>query len=190
MSLKPKRRKCRCCNKFFFLDYRNHDRQHYCGKPTCRRASKLASQRRWFRKPANRDYFRGPENVRRVQAWRQAHPGYWKKKSPTSENTQAAPPQPVNVRQSSCNARPSPLCTLQDSCLAKNPGFIGLIAMISGLTLPEDIVITAGLVIEQGLNILGSTVPRLTQRNAKPCPVYDRQTSAPRGSAAANPPKL
>ena len=68
MSLRPKRRKCRCCNEFFFPDYRNHDRQHYCGKPACRHASKRASQQRWFRKPANRDYFRDAENVKRVRA--------------------------------------------------------------------------------------------------------------------------
>ena len=58
MSLKPKRRKCRCCSEFFFPDYRNRDRQHYCFKPACRQASKLASQRRWLRTPTDRAHFR------------------------------------------------------------------------------------------------------------------------------------
>ena len=75
MSLRPKRRKCRCCSEFFFPDYRNQNRQRYCSKAACRHASKLASQRRWLGKAANRHYFRGPENVRRVQAWRQAYSG-------------------------------------------------------------------------------------------------------------------
>jgi len=163
MSQKPKRRKCRCCSEFFFPDRRNHDRQHYCGKPACRQASKLASQRRWLRKPANRDYFRDPENVNRVRAWRQAHPGYWKTKNPPSQSTQVIPPQGLNPVQSSCNVPPSPHSTLQDFWLAKEPGFIGLIAMITGRTLQEDIAATASRVVEQGRNILGLSAPRLTQ---------------------------
>ena len=67
MSLRPKRRKCRCCNEFFFPDYRNQARQLYCDKPSCRQASKSASQRRWFRKPANRDYFWDPKNAEHVR---------------------------------------------------------------------------------------------------------------------------
>jgi len=42
----------------------------------CGRAGKAASQRRWLHKPKNRDYFKGPANVQRVQTWRAAHPGY------------------------------------------------------------------------------------------------------------------
>ncbi|SRR6266403_222210 len=163
MSLSPKRRKCLCCSEFFLPDYRNQERQHYCGKPACRQASKQASQRRWFRKPANRDYFRGPENARHVKEWRKAHPGYWRKKQPVSDGTQVATPQQVNPVQSSCNVPRSPLGTLQDACLAQNPGFIGLIALITGRTLQEDIVATARRVVEQGQNILGLTLPE--QRN-------------------------
>ena len=188
MSLRPKRRKCRCCREFFFPDYRNHERQHYCGKPACRHASKLASQRRWFRQPANRNYFRDPENVERVRQWRQAHPGYWKKDTSAPESAQAVPPQQVNPVQSSCSVPPSPLGTLQDFCLPQNPGFIGLLSLITGRTLPDDIAPIARRVVEQGQNILGLTLPE--QRHQKPCPVYDLQTSAPRGSATANPPKL
>ena len=188
MSLSPKRRKCLCCSEFFSPDYRNQDRQHYCGKPACRHASKLASQHRWSRKPANRDYFRDPENARHVREWRQAHPGYWKKKKPVSDGTLVIPPQQVNPVQLSCNAPRSPLGTLQDVCLAQDPGFIGLIAMITGRTLQEDIAATVRRVVEQGRNILGLTLPE--QRNQTPCPVYDRQISAPSRSAAANPPEL
>ena len=63
--------------EFFAPEGRNAFHQSYCSKPECRRASKAASQRRWLAKPANRNYFRDQENVRRVQEWRQAHPtGY------------------------------------------------------------------------------------------------------------------
>ena len=66
---------------FFFPDYRNWKQQHYCGKPDCRQASKLASQRRWYRKPKNLSYFRNGEGTDRVRTWRKAHPGYWRQKT-------------------------------------------------------------------------------------------------------------
>jgi len=79
MNFKHNRCKCRCCNLFFHPDPHNPRRQFYCFEPDCRRASKAASQRRWLRKPANRDYFRDGANVERVQQWRKANPGYWKR---------------------------------------------------------------------------------------------------------------
>src|SRR5207244_12198970 len=88
MSRSKTRRKCRCCTKFFIPDPRTEDRQRYCSKPACRHASKAASQRRWLSKNGNGDHFRGAHEVRRVQLWRQRHPGYWKKK-PSSQDTQA-----------------------------------------------------------------------------------------------------
>lgn len=188
MSLRPTRRKCRCCSEFFFPDYRNPDRQCYCGKPACRHASKLASQRRWLRQPANRDYFRGADNAKRVREWRKAHPGYWKGKTPLSKNSQVAELQQVNTAQSSCNAPRSPLGTLQDFCLAKEPGFIGLLSMITGRTLQEDIAPIARRVVEQGQYILGLTFPE--QRNQDPCSVYDYQASAASRPAASNPAQL
>jgi hypothetical protein len=189
MSLRPKRRKCRCCSEFFFPDYRNQDRQHYCGKAACQHASKLASQRRWSRKPTNRDYFRDPENARRVRDWRKAHPGYWKRKTPRSDSNQAAQPQQVNPVQSSCNVPGSPLGTLQDFCLANEPGFIGLLSMITGRTLQEDIAPIARRVVEQGQYILGLTFPE-QRNNQKSCPVHDHQASAASGAAAADSAKL
>jgi len=188
MSDRPTRRKCRCCNEFFFPDYRNRRRQHYCGQPACQHASKLASQRRWLGQPANRDYFRGPKEVARVRAWRQAHPGYWKRKVPPSGGTQVIAPQRLNPVQSSCNVPSGLAGMLQDFCLPQHPGFIGLLSMITGRTLQEDIVATARRVVEQGQNILGLKLPE--QRNPTPVPVYDRQTSVASGSAAANPTQL
>jgi hypothetical protein len=184
MSLRPTRCKCRCCSEFFVPDYRNQDRQHYCSKPACRQASKKASQQRWRRQPANRDYFRGPDNVQRVQAWRRDHPGYWKRKAPVSAKGQAAAPQAFNPKQASCNATASALRTLQDYCLAEDPGFIGLLSMITGATLQEDIAATARRVVEQGRNILGLTRP------AEKFSAYDLQAFAPGGPAAPDPAQL
>ena len=76
------RRKCKCCRKLFRPDPRNRRHQYYCSAPTCRAASKAASQARWLAKPENQNYLRGPVHVARVQAWRSRHPGYWRKERP------------------------------------------------------------------------------------------------------------
>jgi hypothetical protein len=77
------------CKTFFDPDPRNVGRQHYCAKPRCRQASKAASQRRWLRKPANQDYFRGPAHVERMRQWRQHHPGYGRRKASQASDAPA-----------------------------------------------------------------------------------------------------
>lgn len=74
----PERHKCLFCGDMFRADPRNARHQKYCSQPACRKASKAASRRAWLAKPPNQDYFRGAENVARVQLWRVAHPGYWR----------------------------------------------------------------------------------------------------------------
>ena len=69
-------RKCLCCQLFFDVDRRIGERQRYCPKPDCQRASKAASQAAWLAKPHNQDYVRDPVHVARVQTWRAQHPGY------------------------------------------------------------------------------------------------------------------
>ena len=155
MSRTLTRRKCRCCTKFFFPDPRTADRQRYCSTPACRQASKAASQRRWLSKEGNGDYFRGANQVNRVQLWRQSHPGYWKKRKPSSQSTQTIAPQSPNPDQSSCNVPRALRRTLQDDCLAQDPAFVGLISMITGSTLQEDIATTTRQLLLRGRNILG-----------------------------------
>jgi hypothetical protein len=62
--------------------------QKYCPELQCRAASKMASQRRWLHKPENRHYFRGPQHVSRVQAWREQHPDYGQKGSISGRSLQ------------------------------------------------------------------------------------------------------
>ena len=162
MSRTQTRRKCRCCTKFFFPDPRTEDRQRHCSQPTCRKASKAASQRRWFSKNGNGDHFRGANEVRRVQLWRKAHPGYWKKNNPSSESTQVVEGQTANPDQSSRNVPRALTSTLQDDCLAQHPAFVGLISMVTGSTLQEDIAVTARQLLLRGRNILGCVSPETT----------------------------
>ena len=168
MSSPPTRRKCRCCCKLFLLDARTTDRQHYCSKPACRQASKAASQRRWLSKAGNGDYFRGADQVRRVQQWRQSHPGYWKGQSRSSESTQPVGYQRADADQSSCNVPRGLPGTLQDYCLAQDPAFVGLISMVTGSTLQEDIATTARQLLLRGRNILGFVLPETTQTPTEP----------------------
>jgi hypothetical protein len=47
--------------------------------------SKASSQRKWQGQPENRGYYRGPEKVQKVRAWRAAHPGYSKRPRKTTD---------------------------------------------------------------------------------------------------------
>src|SRR5271166_5239642 len=76
----PSSCKCLHCREFFIPCPNSRHTQRYCGKSECRKASKAAAQAKWLNKPQNRSYFHGPENVERVQRWRERHPGYWRKK--------------------------------------------------------------------------------------------------------------
>jgi hypothetical protein len=168
MSRPQTRRKCRCCNRFFIPDPRTEDRQRYCSKPACRQASKAASQQRWLRKDGNGDYFRGVDEVRRVQLWRQRNPGYWKRKSPSSQGIQPVDIQSTKPDQSSCNAPRGLPSALQDHCLAQDPAFVGLISMVTGSTLQEDIAATTRQLLLRGRNILGGVSPETTLTTVQP----------------------
>jgi hypothetical protein len=187
MSGKLSRRKCRCCRKFFFPDYRNWHHQSFCSAAACRQASKVASQRRWRRTSFGSNYHRGEHEVWRVQQWRLANPGYWKRSKPTSKPPQPIDPQPVNHEQSSRNVPRSEPRTLQDFCLTQDPAFVGLISMVTGSTLQEDIAQTARNLLLRGQNILGLKIPG--QPSANTSPGYEK-TSTPSGSPAPSPHRL
>lgn len=154
--MKTGTRRCKClhCKEFFLPDYRNRERQHYCSKPECRRISKRRSQKAWLSKPQNQDYFQGPANVVRVQQWRKTHPGYWK----------LAPQKLSDALQEACVAHAaaiqavapsSPARTLQDLCSLQTPLFVGLISMLTGGTLQDDIAVTTRQLVAKGHDILG-----------------------------------
>ncbi len=135
---KQRRRKCRSCGELFRPDPRNLRHQRFCSKSSCRRASKAESQRRWLAKPDNREYFRGPENVERVRAWRAARPGYWRR---LSANTRSAL-QEHSLTQAADNNEQSASLTnspLQELSHAQPLVLMGLIAQLTGATLQEDI---------------------------------------------------
>jgi hypothetical protein len=156
MKSTPRRCKCLHCSHLFDPDPRNRGRQKYCSALACRQASKQASQRRWARQPANRDYFRGPDHVRRVQQWRREHPGYWRRSlRPGRTLQESCPAQVPAVQEVVAAPLPEPSGpALQDLCRVQTPLLVGLIAQFSDGALQEDIVNFTRRLIVKGQTIL------------------------------------
>ncbi len=148
-----KRKKCRSCKCLFVPDHRNRNRQKYCCKPECRKASKAKSQKKWFAKQENRFYFSGPLNVKRVQEWRKQNPGYWKHSKKLIPLQEPLKNQPVdNINEKSQNANKA----LQDSLINQSPVIIGLISNFIGSALQDDIAETLLRMQQSGQDILYS----------------------------------
>jgi len=154
---------CLFCGKLFRADARNARHQKYCPEPACRKASKAASQRAWLAKPENRDYFRGPEHVARVQSWRAGHPEYWRRTKGTRRVAPAAtvalqdvcPTQEVEIKAVLPDI-PQP--TLQDLLLDQPAVLIGFIAQFTGSALQDDIARSTRRLLELGHDILAGRV--------------------------------
>jgi hypothetical protein len=150
--MKQGKRKCLCCAQFFQPDPRNRRHQRYCSKPACRSASHAASQAHWVSKPENRDYFRGPIHVARVQAWRQAHPGYSNRArgrvgAALQEDCRA---QAIEVSSHSADL------ALQEISRAQPLVLLGLIAHVTHCALQEDIAAALRRLIELAQDVLGA----------------------------------
>lgn len=176
-------RKCLCCNEMFHPDARNRRHQQYCAKDACRKASKAARQARWLAKPENRDYFRGSANCERVRQWRLANPGYSRRKT-------AAHPvalQDVSNPQLVANESPEASCTpspLQDDSLLQPALIVGLIAVLTGHVLQDDIATTVRLFINRGRDIL-RIVPEGPESD-----LHEKQTTPVSGTPATRAPPI
>lgn len=140
---RPAQHNCLFCGAFFRADLRNARHQKYCSETNCRKASKVASQRAWLAKVENQDYFRGPENVARVQSWRAIHPGYWRRAKGERRQTPRAPV----ALQDRCPAQATEIAddsqgvlqpALQDLLLDQPAVLIGFIAQFTGSALHQQ----------------------------------------------------
>lgn len=181
----PALMKCLCCQEVFRPSPGNRGRQKYCSRSECRQASKQESQRRWLAKPDNQDYFRGSGHVERVRAWRQANPGYWRKRRrPGREPLQDfAPHQPVNNQQV-VDDDPKELFvrTLQDIGQVQAPLLVGIVAQFIDSPLQEDIVGYVRRMVAKGQDLLGMTSSRSIHSTSR---LHDRKTNPPSRSAPA-----
>ena len=148
-----RRRKCLCCGELFRPDPRNRRHQRHCGEAACRKASKAASQRRWLAKSENRDYFQGAINVARVQAWRAAHPGYWRRPraQPATALQEDCSTQGIETHSDSDFFAPA---ALQEALAAQPTVLIGLIAHLTDSALQEDIAKASRRLLQLGHDIL------------------------------------
>lgn len=177
----PAARKCLFCNEKFHPDARNRRHQQYCAKSPCRKASKAARQARWLAKPENQNYFRGSANCERVRQWRLANPGYSLRKAACRPVAlqDISNPQPVENKTSipSCMASP-----LQDVLLMQPALLVGLISVMTGHALQDDIAASARVFLSRGRDILrmarGSPDLPDHENQAHPLP----RTTAPRAS--------
>ena len=163
------RRKCHHCQCFFHPDPRNRYRQRYCKETACRRASKAASQRRWLAKPENQNYFRGPDQVARVQTWRQANPQRSTTRVTRSQST-ATPTEQNNepMLQETLTQQPVDFKgenevlskeTLQETLNTQHLVLTGLIGKFADSVLQEDIAHMTNQLVRLGRDIVGGRSP-------------------------------
>lgn len=110
--------------------------------------------RAWLARPENQNYFGGVHNAKRVRDWQKEHPDYWKnttrhKRRTLQNDCKAQAP----VQQSVVDN--SPLRTLQNACSMQVPLLVGLISMLVGSTLPDDIAASLRQMLIKGHDILG-----------------------------------
>lgn len=158
-------RKCLCCGLLFTPDHRNRTRQRYCAAFACRRASHAASQAAWLNRPENVAYFRGPEHVARVQAWRRAHPGYSRGRRALQDPLIG---QVIEATAQSVVGRAPAAAPLQDLLRAPSPVLAGLIAHLFDATLQEDIAATARRLVQLGQDVLRRGHDEAKQTGALP----------------------
>jgi hypothetical protein len=159
MAYPAQKYNCQHCNRLFRPDHRNVTRQRFYCKPECRQASKVDSQRRWLQKPENLDYFRGSDNVKRVQLWRQDNPGYWRRTPP---NVSADPdalqetlmPQEMETQALNEGDEKSVRDALQETFFMQPAVLVGLIAQLTGCALQEDIALMTRRLQQLGRDIL------------------------------------
>ena len=104
-------------------------------------------------KTENENYFRGPDNSRRVKDWRKRNLGYWRKKKSSAQ----APLQEVCQEQLAANEElksEKKSDALQEVFLMQPAVVVGLISMMTGNSLQEDIAQTARVLVRKGRDIL------------------------------------
>ena len=161
--MKRTRRKCLNCGQLFRPDPRSVRHQRYCSTPACRKASKAASQARWLSKPHNRNYFRGPEHVARVRAWRVANPGYAQRGRPALQEDSLR-----QLADKEEKTGPLTTTTLQEGSYAQALVLTGLIASLTGTALQEDIARSARRFQQLALDILQGQPRHGSQTPASP----------------------
>jgi len=196
-----RRRKCGHCGRLYEPDPRNRWHQKFCSQAPCQQVSKVASQRRWARSSLGRAYFRRPKNADRVRIWRERHPGYWRKRrkrsvalqdilipqvlAPQADNPdlkgrlkQNSPSLPSAFSSVEADFGGGKALALQDVLFLESPAWLGLVAQLTGVALPENIAAFTRRLILLGRQIQGQATAARRQADGS------SQTSSVPGAAA------
>lgn len=175
------RRKCKHCGKLYQVNPRRCKLQTYCGEKICQQVSHAASQRRWLAKPDNQDPHRASDAVIRVQAWRKAHPGYWRRcrKRPVALHDESAP-QPIDIKEDKSDLTP---VALHDVIWSQHTLLVGVISSLTGITLHDEIDETMRTYQSRGEIILGIVPGMKPSQGAD----HGRETRVVSGTVAAGP---
>lgn len=156
-------RNCLHCKRPFDPDYRHRHDQFYCPKPACKKARQAASLQRWREHPENRDFWRGRWNIERVQAWRAAHPEYWKRRKGEQaagrgvalQNAMKPALTPDYKWDNSGATGDCVTKRVLGDLKTQDPVLIGLIAQLTGDTLQNAIHQTTTRLYEKGQAVMG-----------------------------------
>jgi hypothetical protein len=149
-----RKRKCRHCGEGFKPSPQNAQKQCYCREAACQKASKLAANKRWVAK--NPDYHTGAAVIARVQTWREANPGYWRRKTEALEPSTLQDDCITEVVDEQEESATLAYFALQDDSNSQAFVLLGLIASLTGGTLQDDIARSCRNLHNQGRQILGT----------------------------------
>lgn len=168
-----RKRKCRHCGEGFKPSPQNARKQCYCREAACEKASKLAANKRWASK--NPDYHTGAATITRVQRWRAANPGYWRRKTEALEPSTLQDDCITEVIDGQSESAALAHFTLQDDSNSQAFILLGLIANLTGCSLQDNIAQSCRDLHKQGRQILG-TRPGVFARN-NPTESYAKTSS-------------
>jgi hypothetical protein len=107
-------------------------------------------------KTENQNYFRGPENVQRVQAWRKTHPRYWQKRRTKTDSVLQEDSLVQSVETQGKSDILNELA-LQELSSNQPSVLVGLIANLTGSALQDEIAQTVRQLLKLGGDILNAT---------------------------------
>jgi hypothetical protein len=156
-------RNCLNCTLLFEPDCRHRHDQLYCTKPECKKARQAANLQRWRERPENQGFWRARWNIERVQAWRIAHPEYWKRVKRKKVTDRGVALQIAMKSAQVIENKLDSVGVVRD-CVTnrvpadfktQDPVLVGLIAQLTGDTLQNAIHQTTARLYEKGQAVMG-----------------------------------
>lgn len=114
------------------------------------------NRQEWLARPENAHYWRdNPKSKKRVREWRKKNPDYWKRAMRRSGSTL---PEEMRAKTTGQNRASGALDErpLPEQRWREDPVIMGIIGVITGCTLPEQIAQAYRDVVAKGREILGT----------------------------------